>query len=163
MIKININNFRNNVKDYALTFLDKKYTWGSSGPDEFDSAGFTWYIFKILFNKDINEDGYGLDNTTKQMTNNIGNLKVYIKNDINKERYLKDINIGDLIFFHQKSLTDDKPSLNNEYPGHVGIYIGDNKFIHASSNAEKIVINTLDKYWLDILVASRDVVSGLLL
>ena len=162
MIKINIDIFRNNIKDYALTFINKKYTWGANGPNEFDSPGFTWYVFKILFNKDINKDGYGIDNTTNQMTNNIGSLKVYIEDDNNKKEYLNDIKIGDLIFFHQKSLDDDKPLPNNEYPGHVGIYIGDNKFIHSSSNDEKIVINTLDKYWLKIMVASRDIISGIL-
>ena len=146
MIKINIDIFRNNIKDYALTFINKKYTWGANGPNEFDSPGFTWYVFKILFNKDINKDGYGIDNTTKQMTNNIGSLKVYIEDDNNKKEYLN----------------DDKPLPNNEYPGHVGIYIGDNKFIHSSSNDEKIVINTLDKYWLKIMVASRDIISGIL-
>lgn len=162
MININIEIFRHNIVEYALTFLNKKYTWGSYGNLEFDEAGFTWYIYKILFDIDINENGYGLDDTTKQMTSSVGNLTIYIENDSNKNKYINNINIGDLVFFHKKSLDDNVALANNRYPGDVGIYIGNNKFIHASNTCNKITIDQLDDYWLKILVASKDIVDSIL-
>ena len=88
MIKINIDSYRKNIVDYAYTFLDKKYVWDSQGPEEFDCSGLTWYIFKELFNIDINKTGYGIGDTTKQMTSTIGNLKVYKEDDPNKNKYI---------------------------------------------------------------------------
>ncbi|MDH4101615.1 MAG: C40 family peptidase, partial [Nitrospirota bacterium] len=41
---------------------------------------------------------------------------------------------GDLVFFKTYA----------KFPSHVGIYIGDNKFIHASSVNKKVSVSTLD-------------------
>ena len=46
--------------------------------------------------------------------------------------------------------------------GHVGIYVGENKFIHASYDMKKVIVSDLDDYWLSVLVASRDILSGLI-
>lgn len=147
------------IVNYALEQLDKKYVWDKKGPDEFDCSGLTWYVYKNIANIDINKDGYGIGDTTKQMTNNIGHLRLYKKNDDNKFAYLKDLNLGDLIFFHRQSLEDNAPKPTNRYPGHVGIYIGSNSFIHASSDAGKVIISNFvdDSYWLEVMVASRDI------
>lgn len=154
--------YRNNIIELAITKLDKKYVWGAIGDEEFDCSGFTYYIYKELFNIDINETGYGNGDTTKQMTNNIGNLKQYNEDDPNKHKYIEEINIGDLVFFHRQSLDEFIPTPNNRYPGHVGIYLGDNKFIHASSDAGKIIISEFDDYWTKVLVASRDLIEGII-
>lgn len=154
--------YRNNVIEFALIQLDKPYIWGGVGPDTFDCSGLTYYLYKELFNVDINETGFGVGDTTKQMTNNIGTLRKYPEIDENKEKYIKDINIGDLIFFHRQSLEENQPTPTNRYPGHVGIYLGDKKFIHASSEEEKVIISELDNYWISVMVASRDLISGIL-
>ena len=153
--------YRNNVIELALTKLGKLYVWDTKGDEEFDCSGFTYYLYKELFNIDINESGYGVGDTTKQMTNNIGNLKQYNEDDPNKKKYIEEINIGDLVFFHRQSLDEFIPTPNNRYPGHVGIYLGDNKFIHASSDAGKIIISEFDDYWTKVLVASRDLIEGI--
>lgn len=154
--------YRNNVIDFASIYLDKEFVWDENGPDYFDSAGFTYFIFKELLDVDINKDGYGLDNSTKQLTNGIGDLKIYKEDDFNKINYLKNIKKGDLLFFHTKSLDDNGPTVLNNFPGHVGIYFGDNKFIHASYIKEKVVIEELDDKWLNILVASRDIIGDII-
>lgn len=154
--------YRKNIIDLAMIKLGFNYEDGINGPDLFDEAGFTYYIFNELFQIDIEKDGYGGNNITKQMTNSIGDLTIYIENDSNKEKYLSDINLGDLVFFHTKSLNEFQPTTNNQYPGHVGIYIGDNKFIHASSEFKKIIETEISGEWLKKLVASRDIVSDIL-
>lgn len=96
------------------------------------------------------------------MTSDIGKITVYNENDLNKDKYLKNINKGDLVFFHTKSLDDNSPTPTNNYPGHVGIYLGNNQFIHASYEKEKVVIDNLDNNWLEILVASSDFITNII-
>ena len=154
------NKFRQNLIDLAKIQLGKKYVWGSTGPEEFDCSGLTFYLFQELFGIDINKSGYGIGDTTKQMTNNIGVLKKYNEDDPNKKEYLKDIKPGDLIFFHRQSLEENQPTPTNRYPGHVGIYLGEDQFIHASSDEGKVVISNIYDNWINLLVASRDIISG---
>ena len=154
--------YRKNVMEFALVQLEKPYIWGDVGPDTFDCSGLTYYLYKELFDVDINASGYGVGDTTKQMTNDIGILRKYPEADENKEKYIEDIEIGDLIFFHRQSLEENQPTPTNRYPGHVGIYLGDKKFIHASSEAGKVIISELDEYWISVMVASRDLISGIL-
>lgn len=154
--------YRQNVIDFAMIQLGKSYVWGMNGPDEFDEAGFPFYIFKELFEIDIEQDGFGGNEITKQMTNSIGNLTQYIENDSNKEKYLEDIKAGDLVFFHTKALEENQATSCNQYPGHVGIYLGKQKFIHVSAEVGCIIIDDLNGDWLKKLVASRDIVASVL-
>lgn len=158
MIKIKENFYRHNLIEYAYTFLDKPYIWDAKGPEEFDCSGFTKYLYQTLFNINIEKDGYGIGDTTKQMTSSIGTITKY-KEELNKELNIKP---GDLLFFHRQSLDEFIPTPTNRYPGHVGIYIGNNKFIHASKDAGKIIISNLDNYWTKILVASKDIITNIL-
>lgn len=151
-------NYRNNIIDLAIIYLDKVID--NLEITEFKTYEFTNYIYKQLFNININNTGYGLDNSTKQMTNNIGDLKIYNELDSNKESYLSDIKKGDLIFFHTKDFNTNTPTTNNHYPGHVGIYIGDKNFIHVLDN--KVTINKIENKWLICLVASRDIIKDLI-
>lgn len=154
--------YRNNLIEFTTIYLGKSVDWNNSNYDEFTPANFTYFIYKELFNIDINEPGYGLDTSTKQMTNDIGDLKIYNENDPQKINYLMDIKKGDLVFFHTQALTEKTPAPDNRYPGHVGIYLGEQKFIHASPTEEKIVIDKLEDIWLNILVASRDIIKSII-
>ena len=52
----------------------------------------------------------------------------------------EDLQKGDLVFFSSSGKT----------PTHVGIYIGNNQFLHAASRAKKVVISDLGKTWYDL-------------
>ena len=156
---INTDFFRYNIVEYAYTFLNKKYIWGAKGPHEFDEGSLVWYIYKALFDIDIIKDGYGSDDTSKILTSSIGKLTSFLENDDNKSKYIESIALGDIVFFHTKSLNDNNVSSANKYPGDAGIYIGNKSFIHASYDKGIICIETLSDKWLDRLVGTKDIID----
>lgn len=112
----NSSNQTNAAINLAYRQIDKPYVWGAAGPSSFDCSGFTSYIYKNAFNKNIprtsiQQSNYGLQ--------------------VDK----KDLQPGDLVFFD----TDKDGDVN-----HVGMYIGNNEFIHASSGKDKVVKSSLD-------------------
>lgn len=154
--------YRNNICEFSIIFLDKVFDMFEDNKNEFKSSEFTYYIFKQLFNIDINSSGYGLDSSTLQMTNDMGDLKIYNEIDPKKEIYLEDIKNGDLVFFHTQAHDSNSPTPNNYYPGHVGIYLGNKDFIHVSDEDEKVVIDKIEGIWLSKLVASRDIIKEII-
>jgi len=156
------NSYRNNIIEFSIIYLNKKIDWYEPNQNEFNPSEFTYYIYKQLFNIDINATGYGLDNSTKQMTNDIGDLKIYNENDSKKENYLEDIKKGDLVFFHTKEHDSNSPTPNNHYPGHVGLYLGNKEFIHVSTTDEKVTIDKIENTWLKSLIASRDIIKEII-
>jgi lipoprotein Spr len=57
---------------------------------------------------------------------------------------------GDLVFFRTER--------NNKIT-HVGIYVGDNEFIHASSSQGVIISGLSEKYWAKAYVAGRRILD----
>lgn len=102
--------------DFTRSFLGKPYVYGACSGQAFDCSGLTTYIMKNY--------GINLDRTASQQFKK--------GTPVAKE----DLKPGDLVFF----------SSNGKTIGHVGIYIGDNKFIHASSSKKKVIISDLSAY-----------------
>jgi len=48
-----------------------------------------------------------------------------------------ELEVGDLVFF----------SSGGKQPTHVGIYVGDDKFIHAARKARQVIVSDLNKIW----------------
>jgi len=128
------------------------------GPNAFDCSGLTWYVYNEIFGVDINSNGYGLSATTKQMTSDIGNLYLFEKDYCIQ---VQDFTIGDILFFHRQSLKDNNPMPYNRYPGHCGIYLGNNKFIHALRKQGQILISDLilNNYWSKKLVGRKNLIN----
>ncbi len=62
-----------------------------------------------------------------------------------------DLEPGDLVFF---------ASSGGWYIGHVGIYLGDGEFIHASSGGKRIMVNKLsDTYWSKYYYGARRLIG----
>lgn len=105
----------NKMIDYAQKFLGVRYAWGGSSSSGFDCSGFVKAVYNN-FGIDINR--VAADQATQGTYVNTSNLRV-----------------GDLLFFD----TDG----GKNYINHVGIYMGNGRFIHASSGAGKVVIDSL--------------------
>jgi len=108
---------RKQIEKLAKAKLGKTYKWGGNGPYAYDCSGFTKEVFEL--------NGITIPRVSKDQA------KVGLK--VSKQNLQK----GDLIFF------DDKHSST---VSHVGIYLGNGKFIHASKFHKKIVISPLREY-----------------
>lgn len=130
------------------------------GPDTFDCAGFAWFLYNEILSINIFEEGFGLSTTTKIMTSKYGKLTLFNESTFNKD--ISFVKLGDILFFHRQSLTDTSPTPTNKYPGHCGIYLGEQNFIHASRPKKKIIITNFNEnnYWLKVLVASKDIFNS---
>ncbi len=157
-----IDEYKVKVLKLALLQLKKKYKWGQKGPDEFDCAGLTWYIYNELFGIDINFKGYGRSTTTMQMTSLYGVLNTINENS-DKTIFINNLNVGDILFFHRQSFDFKKPTINNYYPGHCGLYIGNLKFIQASYPRKEVLISDFNdnEYWKKVLVGSKNIIKSI--
>jgi len=103
----------------ATSLLGSPYSYGSSGPNSFDCSGFTSYVFnKVSISLPHNAAAQASLGTRVEKT---------------------DLQPFDLVFFSY---------YGNQGINHVGIYVGEGKFIHASTN-EGVRYNSLsDSYYL---------------
>lgn len=120
------------VVTYAKQYLGYKYISGGSSPETgFDCSGFTSYVYKHF--------GITLNRTSSAQNSN--------GTSIEKEN----IQPGDLLIFNNSS---------NSGIGHVGIYIGDNNFIHAANGSKGVVTTSLQNgYYVARYVGARRVIN----
>lgn len=98
----------------AFGFLGTRYRFGGSSRNGLDCSAFVQQVF--------NEMQVSLPRTAREQFE-LG--EVVRQGDMKK---------GDLVFF----------STYASFPSHVGIYLGDNRMIHASSRERRVVISSLD-------------------
>ncbi|MEW6416847.1 MAG: LysM peptidoglycan-binding domain-containing protein [Nitrospirota bacterium] len=68
-------------------------------------------------------------------------------NPVDKE----ELSIGDLVFFRTYA----------SFPSHVGIYLGNNLFIHASSRGKKVTIDSLETpYYFKRFIGAKRLIEG---
>lgn len=105
----------------AMQLIGVRYRWGGNTPQSgLDCSGFVRYVFNDTF-------GFLLPRKSAQMS------KVGL--EVGKE----ELRPGDLVFFN---------TMRHAF-SHVGIYVGDNKFIHAPSRGKTIRVDDMNKvYWV---------------
>ena len=114
---------------YAKQFLGVPYVYGGNGPNCFDCSGFTKYVYAHF--------GVTLNRTA---TDQLANGTAVSKSQLQP---------GDLVFFRANTT---KPV------SHVGIYIGNGQFIHASTNTYSVQIDRLDTgYYAGVYVYGRHI------
>ena len=102
------------VVAYAKKFLGYRYVYGTNGPNTFDCSGFVQYVYKHF--------GYSLSRSSSTQAND--GVAVSKSN----------LQPGDVLIFRDTS---------NSKIGHVGLYIGDGQFIHASNSKTGVIISSL--------------------
>lgn len=113
--------------------LGKPYVWGGTSPtDGFDCSGLVFYAFNHVLERKLPRTANGMYRADGLKSVHQGSLKQ-----------------GDLVFFNI-----------NQRPGadHVGVYLGDGRFIEAPRTGLKIRISKLsDDFWQSHYLGARRV------
>lgn len=105
------------VISFAKEMMGIPYVWAGSTPDGFDCSGFIYYAY----------------NKAGQQMGRYSSEGYY-----NRSFYVNDPQPGDLVFFE------------NTYKqgiSHMGIYLGNNEFIHASTTGGVMISNLSEAYY----------------
>jgi len=105
---------------YAISLADTPYRYGGNSPDNgFDCSGFVGHVYQHSL-------GVSLPRTSRELSRVGVALKV------------RQLRPGDLVFFNTQ---------RNPY-SHVGIYVGEGKFVHAPRTGSQIRVEKMDgDYW----------------
>lgn len=125
-----LENTRNKIVSEAKKYLGVPYAWGGNTPIGFDCSGYVQYV--------LQQCGITIPRTTE--------LQVQVGNYISKAS----LRPGDLVF------------LQNTYRtgvSHVGIYIGNNQMIHASSSKGVTISNLTSNYYMEHYHSARQLIK----
>ena len=109
---------RKNIQALLASYLGKPYVWAEEGPDAFDCSGLTYNIYGSM--------GMDIPRIAREQAK-MGKTIPFAK-----------LEYGDLIFFGSTNKRSNRIN-------HVGMYLGDGWFAHASSEARKVTISHFDK------------------
>ncbi|MEP6484551.1 MAG: C40 family peptidase [Rudaea sp.] len=119
---------RQELTDFAMQLLDIRYRRGGRAPSTgFDCSGFVHYVFAQVLGVDLPQ------NSQSQY-------------QIGAHVARADMKTGDLVFFktHGKRIS------------HVGIYLGDGRFIHSPTTGERVRVSNLsENYWARRFAGAR--------
>ena len=104
----------------ALDLIGIRYKWGGNTPETgLDCSGLVRYVFQQV-------TGVTLPRTARDMSR------------VGAQVAVADLQPGDLVFFNTRRLAFS----------HVGIYLGDNRFVHAPRRGREVEIATFDSsFW----------------
>ncbi len=117
----------------AKNHLGERYVWGGTKPNAFDCSGYMQYLYR--------KEGVELPRTA------------YAQSKVGKKVSRFELKKGDLLFF----LTDKSRGIPVT---HVGMYLGNDKFIHAASKKKGIIISSFSKSrYSKLFVTARRIIK----
>jgi cell wall-associated NlpC family hydrolase len=110
----------NDLVMYAVSLADTPYRYGGKSPDNgFDCSGFVVHVFQHSL-------GVALPRTSHELSR------------VGKTIKPPQLRPGDLVFFNTQ----------NQAYSHVGIFIGEGKFVHAPKTGSRIRVERMnEQYW----------------
>jgi murein DD-endopeptidase len=110
----------------ALTARGIRYRWGGASRSGFDCSGFTRYLMARNL-------GITLPHSASAQAAH------------GKKVAYPDLQEGDLVFFrtYRRGIS------------HVGMYVGNNRFIHAPRAGRSVAIDSIEGYWRNRYVTAR--------
>ncbi|NLM00954.1 MAG: C40 family peptidase [Treponema sp.] len=126
---------RENFVEHSKTYLGVPYVWGGTTTSGMDCSGFVYMAAR-------NGIKLQLPRSAKAMSAKSTKIE---KDDLEK---------GDLLFF--KTNTD--PNIS-----HVGIYLGNNEFIHCASSGSKtgvIISSVAENYWAENFISAGQILPS---
>ena len=114
----------------AFALLGTPYRWGGNSPDRgFDCSGLVGYVYRTALGIDLPRISRDQARAGERVADRAA------------------MAAGDLVFFGRRGRVD-----------HVGIYIGEGKFVHAPSRGKDVMVSSLDEgYWGRRFVQARRV------
>lgn len=119
--------FREEILLQTIKFLETPYKYGGNTEKGIDCSGFTGQVFEKATN-------IKLPRSARE--------QFQVGEKIDKE----DLAFGDLVFFNTRRRSN---------PGHVGIYIGDDQFIHSSTSLGVTISSLQETYYKKRYVGAR--------
>ena len=116
----------------AMSMLGIKYRYGGNTPETgLDCSGLVRYVFKAALGTDLPRTAAEISRVGEKIDSH-------------------DLQPGDLVFYN---------TLRRGF-SHVGIYLGDSKFIHSPSAGGEVRIESMDiAYWKKRFVGARRIVE----
>lgn len=117
----------------GLKLVGVRYRWGGNDEDSgLDCSGFVRLVFK-------DSVGASLPRTAREMS------------DFGEKVDFSDLKPGDLVFFN---------TMRRAF-SHVGIYLGDNHFMHAPRAGAEVRVESMENsYWIKRFNGARRILEG---
>ena len=115
----------NSIVSASMNYIGVPYVFGGTSPYGFDCSGYVQYVFA--------KAGISIPRTAD------------VQYDFGTPISTTDLVSGDLVFF----------STYTYGASHVGIYLGDNQFIHASSSRGVTIDSLGSSYWSSHYIGAR--------